>query len=116
MGRIKVAAAAALITVGVVLLLEHPDVLTAGASLSWGWSWIGGYGVLTRSYALDAVELFLIALGLIVVCIRIGQRIKQRAIWRRRDSMMSSGGGKMSRSEDEPRDGGVKTIGHKPDR
>jgi uncharacterized membrane protein len=112
MGRIKVAAAAAVVTVGVVLLLEHPDILTAGASLSWGWSWVGGYGVFTGSYALSAVKLFAVALGLTVICVRIRQRIRQRAIWRRRYSMRSIDGGKTSRSDDDLRDGSMR---HKPD-
>ena len=64
MNRIKVAVAATLITVGVMLLLEHPEILTAGASMSWGHSYLG-YDVFARSYAVDAVEILVVALGLI---------------------------------------------------
>lgn len=101
MGRIKVAAVAALITVGVMLLLAHPEILTAGASVGWGYSYLG-YHVFVRSYVLDAVEILIVPLGLIVICVRIRQRIKQKTVWKRRCSMRSIDGGKWPRSEDGP--------------
>lgn len=105
MARLKVVAITALVTIGVVLLLEHPDILTAGASAHWVSSSINGEHLFVRSYALDVVFLLTLALCLVVAGISVRRRIKQREVWKRRYSMKSIDGGKALNSNDDLQDG-----------
>lgn len=99
MRQIKVVAVTALIAVGIVLLLENPEVLTDGASATWSHSAVLPDHFAVRSYALDVLDGLTAALGLAAVFVTIRRRIRQRSIWRRRESMKSIDGGKRPRPE-----------------
>ena len=105
MTRVKVAAIAAVITVGVVLLLEHPGILTGGASAHFMYGSRTGEHLVVTSYALVVVYALCGALALAAACIGIRRRIKQRAAWKRRYSMKSIDGGKLPRSGDDNQGG-----------
>ena len=101
MRRIKIAAITALIIIGVVLLLEHPEILTDGASAHWFSDSILGDHLAVSSYALDFIEILTAALALVAAFFGIRRRLKQRPAWKRRYSMEAISGGKPPRSERE---------------
>lgn len=102
MVRFKVVAVTFLITMGAVLLVEHPDILTAGASAKWV---SGGAHLNVTSYALDVVYVLSGALGVIVTCMDIRRRIRQRTAWKRRYSMKATDKGRPSSSDNELENG-----------
>jgi hypothetical protein len=84
---VKIAGLTALITIGVILLLEHPEILTGGASANWMSDSILGDHLAVSSYALDFIEILTVALALVAVCFSIRRRLKQSSVWKRRYSM-----------------------------
>jgi preprotein translocase subunit SecG len=102
MRRIRVAVITALIAIVVVLLLEHPEILTGGASAMWSSGSILGDHLVMSSYAIDILETLTMALAIVATFLGIRRRLKQRSAWKRRYSMKSIKGGKPPNPENEP--------------
>lgn len=101
MRRIKIAAVTALITIGVVLLLANPEILTGGASANWISDSILGDHLAVSSYALDSIEILTAALALVAAFFGIRRRLKQRSVWKRRYSMEAISGRRPRNAERE---------------
>lgn len=62
-----------------MLLLEHPEILTGGASAIWFSSSVNGDHLMVSSYAIDILETLTMALAIVATFLGIRRRLKQRS-------------------------------------